>query len=74
LAPEVAPGTADEPVPGGLSLEDAETIVRAAAERLHIRAATLATFAPDRDEDERTLRLGVRLIDLIGECTLGRTA
>jgi arginase len=67
FAPEVAPGIVDEPVPGGLSLEDATTIVRAAAERFHIRAATLATFTPDRDESDKTLRLGLRLIQLIGE-------
>jgi arginase len=67
FAPAVAPGTADEPVPGGLSLEQAEAIVRGAAERFRIRAATLATFTPARDEDERTLRLAFRLIGLIAE-------
>jgi arginase len=67
FAPEVAPGIADEPVPGGLSLEQAEAIVRGAAERFLIRAATLATFTPARDEDERTERLALRLIELLGE-------
>jgi arginase len=43
FAPEVAPGIVDEPVPGGLSLEDAEQIVHGSAERFRIRAATLAT-------------------------------
>jgi arginase len=65
FAPEVAPGVADEPVPGGLSLDDAKSILRAAGDRFRIRAATLATFTPDRDVDDRTLRLGVRLIELI---------
>ena len=40
FAPEVAPGVADAPVPGGLSRHDAETIVRATAERFRIRAVT----------------------------------
>jgi arginase len=67
FAPAVAPGIADEPVPGGLSLEQAEAIVRDAAERFRIRAATLATFTPARDEDEKTLRLALGLIGLLGE-------
>jgi arginase len=65
FAPELAPGVADEPVPGGQSIEDAETIVRAAGDRFGIRAATLATFTPDHDIGDRTLRLGLRLIELI---------
>jgi arginase len=68
FAPEVAPGVVDEPVPGGLSLEDAEGVIRATAERFRIRAATLATYTPELDRDERTLRLGLRLIEIIGEC------
>lgn len=65
--PEVAPGVVDEPVPGGMSLADAETIIRATAERFRIRAATLATFTPDRDDGARTATLGLRLIELLGE-------
>jgi arginase family enzyme len=67
FAPEVAPGVADEPVPGGLSADDAEAIIRATAEHLHIKAATLATYTPEFDSDDRTLRLGLRLIEVIGE-------
>ena len=66
FAPEVAPGIVDEPVPGGLSVEDADTIVRATGERFRIRAATLATYTPSNDVDDRTLRLALRLIELIG--------
>lgn len=65
---EVAPGVADQPVPGGLTREDAETIIRATGERLRLRAATLATFAPAFDRDDRTLELALSLILLIGEC------
>jgi arginase len=67
FAPEVAPGIVDEPVPGGLSLGDAETIIRGAAERFRIRAATLATFTPDLDVDQKTLRVGLRLIELLAD-------
>jgi arginase len=67
FAPELAPGIADEPVPGGLTLEQAETIIRATAERFHIQAATLATYTPDRDREETTLRLALNLIDLLAD-------
>ena len=70
FAPEVAPGIADDPVPGGLSLEDGEAIIRATAERFRIKAAALATYTPDRDRDDKTLRLGLRLIELLEECTV----
>ena len=67
FAPEVAPGVADEPVPGGLSLDDAEEIVQATAERFRLRAGTLATFTPGRDEKEKTLLLALRIIELLGD-------
>jgi arginase family enzyme len=69
FAPEVAPGFVDEPVPGGLSFEDAEGIMRAAAERFRIRAATLATYTPELDKEERTLRVGLLIIELLGGLT-----
>jgi arginase len=65
--PEAAPGIVDEPVPGGLSGEQAESVIRGAGDRFRIRAATLATFTPERDYDDKTLRLALRLIDLIGD-------
>jgi arginase len=67
FAPELAPGIADEPVPGGLTLEQAKSIIRATAERFCIQAATLATYAPDCDRDERTLRLALSLIELLAD-------
>jgi arginase len=66
FAPEVAPGVADEPVPGGLTFDDAQLIVRGVFERFRVRAVTLATYTPANDEDEKTLRLALRLIDLLG--------
>lgn len=67
FAPEVAPATADVPVPGGLSLDQAEAIITAASARFTIRAATFATFTPERDSDDRTLRLGMRVLALIAQ-------
>ena len=65
--PTVAPGVTDEPVPGGLSLQDAEAIVQATGRHFRIRAATLATYAPNRDRDDRTLRALLRLIARLGD-------
>ena len=67
FAPEVAPGIVDEPAPGGLSLADVLLIIRGTGERFRLRAVTLATYTPENDEDDKTLRLGLKLIDLIGE-------
>lgn len=67
FAPEVAPGIVDEPVPEASSA-DAEAILRATAERVRIKAAMLVTYAPALACDDGTLRLGLRLIELIGEC------
>jgi arginase len=67
FAPEVAPGIVDEPVPGGLSLANAEQIVRGTAERVRIRAGTLATYTPERDRHDKTLTVGMRLIDLLAD-------
>lgn len=64
--PEVAPGIVDDPAPGGLSFADARAIIVETAKRFRVRAATLATYTPARDQDARTLRLGLSLIDLIG--------
>jgi arginase len=67
LDPAVAPGIVDEPVPGGLSLEQLEATVRAVTPRFRLRAVTLATYTPARDEGDRTLRAGLRVIELLGE-------
>ncbi len=46
-------------------------IIRASGERSRFRAATLATYTPENDEDKKTLRLALRLIETIGEYILG---
>jgi arginase len=68
LDPEVAPGIVDAPVPGGLSPEDAEDILRAVSERFRIRAAAVTTYNPELDEDGKTLRTALRLIEVVAEC------
>jgi arginase family enzyme len=65
--PEVAPGVVDEPVPDGIGVADAEVAIRAAAQLLPIRAVTLATFNPERDRGDRTLRTALEIIGLVGE-------
>ncbi len=67
FSPDVAPGIVDEPVPGGLSEEQAEAVIHGAGDRFRLRAATLATFTPERDDGDKTLRLALRLVELIGE-------
>jgi arginase len=64
FAPEVAPGTADDPVPGGLSLDDALAIVRGCG---GLAAVTLATYTPSHDADGSTRRLALTLLDTLAE-------
>jgi arginase len=65
--PQTAPGIVDEPVPGGLSLAQMEEVVRAVTTRLRIAAATIATYTPASDQQDRTLMAGLRIIELLGE-------
>jgi arginase len=66
FAPDVAPGVADTPVPGGLSVEQGHAIVQGVAKRFRIRAATIATYAPRHDHQDATLTLILQLLDLLG--------
>lgn len=69
--PATAPGIVDEPVPGGLSLDQMEEVLRGVTSRFHVKAASLTTFTPARDEDDRTLRAGLRVLDLLGDYAAG---
>jgi arginase len=65
--PQTAPGIVDEPVPGGLSLAQMEDIIHTVTTRLRIAAATIATYTPARDQQDRTLLADLRIIELLGE-------
>jgi len=65
LDPSAAPGVVDEPVAGGLSEEQLVEAVRGVGGRFRIGAATLATFTPARDVAGMTLRLALRVLDLV---------
>ena len=65
LDPEVAPGIVDAPVPGGLSLEELEEIVRSVTSRCRVRAAAVTTFNPALDEGDRTLHAALRVVELL---------
>jgi hypothetical protein len=67
FAPEVAPDIADEPVPGRPFAHGRRTDRAGDGRARRIRAATLATSRP-LDRADTTLRLALRLIELIGEC------
>jgi arginase len=67
FAPDVAPGVADEPVPGGLTKAQADLIIRETCDRFRLRAVTMATYAPARDEASKTQALALGLIDVVGE-------
>jgi arginase len=67
LNPHVAPGVVFDPVPGGISLEDMEESIRAVFARFRVRAATLAVYDPDREQNDKTLRAGLRIIEVLAD-------
>jgi arginase family enzyme len=42
--------------------------IRAVADRFRIAAAALTTYNPDLDQDDQTLRAGLRIIEVLAEC------
>lgn len=67
LDPAFAPGIVDTPVAGGLSLHDLEEAVRAVAGRFRVIAVALTTYNPELDEDEKTLRAGLHVLDVLAD-------
>jgi arginase len=65
IDPQEAPGVLF-PEPGGLSLAEVEEAVRLVKERFEVRAASLIGYHPAVDHHDRTFRLGLRLVDVIG--------
>jgi arginase len=66
LDPSIAPGVVDRPVPGGVRLEQLDAALKATVERFRLRAVTIATYNPERDEDGRTLETGLHILELLG--------
>lgn len=71
LDPEHAPGV-DFPAGAGLSPEDVEVMLRKIGERFDVKAASMTAFNPERDEDDRTLHAGTRLMAVLAEVGAGR--
>ena len=67
LDPEFAPGVVVDPAPGGISLQDMEEAIRAVFAHFRVRAVTLAAYDPDHDQDDKTLRTALRLIEIVAE-------
>lgn len=70
LDPLYAPGV-DFPAPNGLSVEDVETAVSMVARIFRIRAASLTAYNPDKDEENKTLQAGMRLLATVAEAVAG---
>jgi len=65
MDPKFAPGVTFDPVPGGISLAEMEDAIGGVFDRFRVRAAALTMYDPDRDQDDRTLKTGLRLIELV---------
>ncbi len=65
MDPKFAPGVAFDPVPGGISLAKMEDAIGAVFDRFRVRAAALTMYDPNRDQDDRTLKTGLRLIEFV---------
>lgn len=67
LDPECAPGVVVAPVRGGISLQDMEEAIRAVFAHFRVRAATLAAYDPDHDQDDKTLKTALRILELLAD-------
>lgn len=66
LDPGPAPGVS-YPTPGGLRVEDMEHAIRTIAQDFHIRAASLSAYNLDADQNDKTLRVGMHLAEVVAE-------
>lgn len=64
LDPRHAPGV-DFPAHGGLSPEEVEEAISLICETFEVSGASLTAFNPEKDEQDRTLRLGMCLMETI---------
>lgn len=68
LDPQEALANAFQP-PGGFSLTDLEQAIRMVADHFVIRAAAISAYDPACDEEQKSLKAGLRLIRTIVEAT-----
>ncbi len=68
LDASIAPANEFDAPPGGLSVEQAEAVIRAIGARFALVGAGLARRASDHDPDGRTLAAGIRLAEAIVNC------
>jgi len=69
LDPDLSPGV-NFSEPGGISPDVLYDAVRLIASRVPIAAAAIANFNPDRDRENRTLRIALRLVDILGDASV----
>jgi arginase len=68
LDPSVSPGV-NFSEPGGISVEELFAAVRIVMGTGKVGAATIANFNPDRDREDRTLRIAVELVGMLARIT-----
>lgn len=69
LDPDISPGVSFS-TPGGIAPEDLHTAIRFVGARIPIAAAAIANFNPERDREDRTVRIVERLIAVLVEVSL----
>jgi arginase len=52
-------------VPGGLSVDDVEDVIRMAKEKFEVCAGAVTSFDPDYDKDDAVLRAGIRIVEAV---------
>jgi arginase len=67
LDPIIAPGVVDEPVAGGLTMPAMRAVIRDVATRFRIAAATIATYTPANDHNDKTLEADLTIMELLAE-------
>lgn len=71
LDPAEAPANEYSGAPGGLALRELAQAIQVVGERFRMRAAALTAYNPECDQDDRTLRAGLRLMMAIIEAAAG---
>jgi len=57
-----------------VSLDQDEEAIRAVTTRFALRAVDLAVYNPDLDDEDRTLRAGLRIIELLSRAIAKSTS